>query len=175
MNHNKTDIEELAEELQALLGACSDLAEKIAVTVSFLARVYGVADDEIALFLLDDRRTVLHFLWPERLKQVGFIPFSSGDSLAARTAREERVFLTNTFASQQHASFFEKIRLKEGTRERPLPIQKNISVPMVVDGQVKGVIQVSRKGLTDSAGLPDFSDEDAARLLQLAVVTGRHL
>lgn len=175
MDQDARDIKGLGDELDRLLGACADPGEKIAVTAAFLARVYAVADDEIALFLLDERRTVLHFLWPERLKQVGFIPLSASDSLAARTAREERVFLTNTFATQQHAAFFEKIRLREGTFERPLPIQKNISVPMVVDGMVKGVIQVSRKGPADSADLDDFSDEDAAGLLQLAEVTGRHL
>lgn len=40
---------------------------------------------------------------------------------------------------------------------------------------IKGVIQVSRKGPADSAGLTDVSDGDAAGLRQLAEVAGRHL
>lgn len=167
--------EQLCAELEQLLEQCDDLDARVKGAVALLSRGMGVVENEVALFLLDERKTVLHFLWPERLKQVGFIPFSSLDSLAARTAREGRVFLSNTFASQHHASFFEKIRLEEGAGNRPLPIQKIISVPMLVEQEVKGVIQISRKGAENEPPLNDFNDADAERLLQLACRLGAAL
>lgn len=170
-----TDVPSLSarcRELTAALQGLATLEERVAATVPAIAAEFAVAEDEVALFLLDARKTVLHFLWPERLKQIGFIPYSSLDSLAARTAREARVFITNTFASQHHASFFEKIRLEEGFGDRPKPIQKIMSVPMLVNDDVRGVIQVSRKGAADDPGLPNFSDEDAARLVELARCIG---
>jgi GAF domain-containing protein len=158
----------LCARLEADLASAGSPEERVCAAVDVISQAFGVERDEVALFLLDERKTVLHFLWPERLKQVGFIPFSSIDSLAARTAREARVFITNTFASQHHASFFEKIRLQEGFGERPKPIQKIMSVPMLADEDVRGVIQVSRKGPAHDPSLPNFSDADAARLVALA-------
>ncbi|TYO98989.1 GAF domain-containing protein [Geothermobacter ehrlichii] len=164
----------ISNSLRRELRSCSELDDKVEKAVPVLSRRFGVATDEVALFLLDERKTVLHFLWPLRLKQVGFIPYSSLDSLAARTAREGRVFLNNTFASVHHASFFEKIRLKDGITERPKPIQKIISVPMVADGDIRGVIQISRKG-DEGDELPDFSTADAELLVELASIIGAEL
>ncbi|GAB4173956.1 MAG: hypothetical protein Tsb0017_14620 [Geothermobacteraceae bacterium] len=158
---------EIASELKRELEGAQELDDKVERAVPLISRFFGVATDEVALFLADERKTVLHFIWPLRLKQVGFIPWSSHDSLAARTAREGRVFLNNTFASVHHASFFEKIRLKDGIATRPKPIQKIISVPMVADGEVRGVIQVSRKG-EEGDDLADFSMADAELLVDLA-------
>lgn len=83
--------------------------------------------------------------------------------------------MNNTFASQHQASFFKKIRLKQRIGDRPLPIQKIISVPMLVDDEVKGVIQNSRKGADESDPLADFTDMAAARWSELVAVNGRAL
>ncbi len=174
MTRDNRDRQAIVEQLRQLLTESDELDGKVEKAVPVLSRRFGVATDEVALFLLDERKTVLHFLWPLRLKQVGFIPYSSLDSLAARTAREGRVFLNNTFASVHHASFFEKIRLKDGITERPKPIQKIISVPMVADGDIRGVIQISRKG-DEGDDLPDFSPADAELLVELASIVGSAL
>jgi hypothetical protein len=174
MTTAKRPVADLCRQLKLELEACSGLDDRVEIAIPVLSRRFVVATDEVALFLLDERKTVLHFLWPLRLKQVGFIPYSSLDSLAARTAREGRVFLNNTFASLHHASFFEKIRLKDGISDRPKPIQKIISVPMVVNGEVRGVIQISRKGVEEDA-LPDFTDEDASELVDIAMTIGATL
>lgn len=174
MTTAKRPVADLCRQLKLELEACSELDDRVEIAIPVLSRRFVVATDEVALFLLDERKTVLHFLWPLRLKQVGFIPYSSLDSLAARTAREGRVFLNNTFASLHHASFFEKIRLKDGISDRPKPIQKIISVPMVVNGEVHGVIQISRKGVEEDA-LPDFTDEDASELVDIAMTIGATL
>ncbi|RME37144.1 MAG: hypothetical protein D6794_07465 [Deltaproteobacteria bacterium] len=173
MTHNRRN-EGITSELKQALEGTQDLDGKVEKAVPLISRCFGVATDEVALFLVDERKTVLHFIWPLRLKQVGFIPWSSHDSLAARTAREGRVFLNNTFASVHHASFFEKIRLKDGIAARPKPIQKIISVPMVAAGEVRGVIQISRKG-EEGDDLPDFSMNDAELLVDLAGVLATEL
>jgi len=172
MENNSKDA--LYDSLRQQMAAAPDLDGRAEVAVNLLSRQMQVEEDEVALFLLDERKTVLHFLWPKRFRQVGFIPFSSLDSLAARTAREGRVFLNNTFASVHHASFFEKIRLKDGIADRPKPIQKIISVPMVADADIKGVIQISRKGEVGDE-LPDFDDRAARFLVELATVIGQAL
>lgn len=174
MTSENSPVADLCKQLTLEFESCSDLDERVEVAVPVLSRRFGVATNEVALFLLDERKTVLHFLWPLRLKQVGFIPYSSLDSLAARTAREGQVFLNNTFSSLHHASFFEKIRLKDGISDRPKPIQKIISVPMVVNDEIRGVIQISRKGVEEDA-LPDFTDEDASALVELAMTIGAAL
>ncbi|ORJ59864.1 GAF domain-containing protein [Geothermobacter hydrogeniphilus] len=174
MSDYPDSVSELCTELRQQLAEQDDLDSRSAVAVAALSRQLRVAEDEVALFLLDERKTVLHFLWPKRFRQIGFIPYSSLDSLAARTAREGRVFLNNTFASVHHASFFEKIRLKDGIADRPKPIQKIISVPMVVAGEVRGVIQISRKG-EEGDELADFDDQAANALVELASVIGEAL
>ncbi len=174
MSTSPESMTEHCNQLRQRLSTCGDLDGRAEIAVTALSRHLEVAEDEVALFLLDERKTVLHFLWPRRFRQVGFIPYSSLDSLAARTAREGRVFLNNTFASIHHASFFEKIRLKDGIADRPKPIQKIISVPMVVEGEVRGVIQISRKGEQEDE-LKDFTDSAAANLVELASVIGEQL
>jgi len=56
----------------------------------------------------------------------------------------------------KHVSFFESIKL----RDKPAPIQKMVSVPLLVRGQVIGVAQISRKGDTAREAGPDFTPAD---------------
>lgn len=174
MNDISPPTSQLGDSLRQLLADCDNLDERTEKAVTFLSQHLQVAENEVALFLLDDRKTVLHFLWPVRFRQVGFIPYSSVDSLAARTAREGRVFLNNTFASIHHAAFFEKIRLQDGISDRPKPIQKIISVPMVVKSDIRGVIQISRKG-DEGDNLADFDEAAATGLVEYAAVIGELL
>ena len=56
----------------------ASIAEKIAKNL-------GVRNDEVAILAVSNRWRHLHFLVPEALKKVGFIPLSSNSALAART------------------------------------------------------------------------------------------
>jgi len=168
-------IETLTLQLQSDLNSLIRTADaQVHLLVTTLSRTFGVDVNEVALYRLDGERGVLKFLWPEKLKQVGAIPFSSFDSLAARTAREGTVLVENAFATQKHANAFEKVRLGSGIAASPKPIQKIISAPIFKGEEVRGVIQLSRKGDASDPQTPDFTDNDAAALLALAGVFGRY-
>lgn len=168
-------IEQICSELNALAREVVDSDAFLERCVDFFSTAFGVTAEEVAIFALDNEKSILHFVVPEKLRKVGFIPLSSLDSLAARTAREVDVFLENTFASQRHTSFFEKIRLGEGAQPAPKPIQKIISAPILGHEQVRGVIQISRKGVSGDLSIPDFTDHDAELLVELARILGTRL
>src|SRR5580698_3083603 len=138
----------LVSELERIANAvASDDAATSQISLSGIAeriaKNLGVRPDEIALMGVSTRWRHLHFLVPEALKQVGFIPLSSTSAIAARTARESRPDIINSFASVRHASVFEGVKIGGASSEL---IQKMISAPILSGDRVVGVIQVSRKG-----------------------------
>ena len=137
--------EENAETTQISLTAIGDR----------IARHLGVQKDEVAILGLSQRWKHLHFLVPQALKHVGFIPLSSNSALAAYTAKESRPEINNNFPAARHASVFEGVRSATTSGEA---IQKIISAPILCDGKVVGVMQVSRKGLTPQEAGADFTD-----------------
>jgi len=148
---------------------------RIELIVQAVHKAFKVSPDEVALFTLDGEAAVLCFLWPLKLRSSGFVPLSSSDSLAAQTARDNRPYLNNRFASAQHASIFESIRLSSDQNGRPDPIQKIISAPLSIEGDVKGVIQVCRKGSDPAKAGPNFSREELDALAEIARSIARYL
>ncbi|HKW63044.1 MAG TPA: GAF domain-containing protein [Candidatus Acidoferrum sp.] len=137
-----------------------------------LAKVIGVRDEEVAILGVSKRWKHLHFLVPEALKSVGFVPISSNSSLAAKTARASRPEIDNNFSAARHAVVFENIKLSGESLD---PIQKIISAPILYDSRVVGVIQVSRKGATAAAAGPDFTAEHLGNLLALCKPLGKFI
>lgn len=161
----------LDNKLETLNGT---IEEKVHCLVATLSHIFKIDINEVAVYHLDEECSILKFLWPEKLKHIGAIPYSSFDSLAARTAREGVVLLENSFAARRHASAYEKIRLNSGIAASPKPIQKIISAPIFKGEAVRGVIQLSRKGNANDPQLQDFTDSDADALLALARIFGQH-
>ena len=153
------------EEGGAMKISLSTVAEKI-------ARNLGVKTDEVAILAVSNRWRHLHFLVPEALKNVGFVPLSSNSALAARTARDSRPEIENNFAAAKHATVFEGIRIAGEPLE---VIQKMISAPILMDGKVIGVIQVSRKGANPHSAGPDFTSDDLGKILALCKPLGKLL
>jgi hypothetical protein len=143
----------------------SSVAEKIAKNL-------GVRNDEVAILAVSTRWRHLHFLVPEALKNVGFIPLSSNAALAARTARESRPDIENNFSAARHATVFEGVKI---TAEAAGAIQKMISAPILLDGKVIGVIQVSRKGANPASAGLDFTADDLGKILALCKPLGKLL
>lgn len=143
----------------------SSVAEKIAKSL-------GVRTEEVAILGLSTRWRHLHFLVPQALKNVGFIPLSSNSAVAARTARDNRPEIANNFATARHATVFESVKI---TGEASEAIQKMISAPILFEGKVIGVIQVSRKGETHAGAGPDFTSEDLGKILALCKPLGKML
>jgi GAF domain-containing protein len=154
--------EENAETTQISLTAIGDR----------IARHLGVQKDEVAILGLSQRWKHLHFLVPQALKHVGFIPLSSNSALAAYTAKESRPEINNNFPAARHASVFEGVRSATTSGEA---IQKIISAPILCDGKVVGVMQVSRKGLTPQEAGADFTADDLGKVLALCRPLGKLL
>ena len=138
-----------------------------------LAKVFGVRRDEVALLRLQGR--MLHFVYPAELKVAGAIPLSSS-AVAARTASTRKSEVFNSFVRVKHSSIFEMVKL--GNQDQaPDPevrvIQKLMSAPVVgANGEVIGVVQVSRKGPTLAAAGPDFTPDDLQLLEAAGSVMG---
>jgi len=167
----------LVSELERLAAALStqkmgeqeislpSLAERIAKTL-------GVKTEEVAILAVSTKWRHLHFLVPQALKNVGFIPLSSPSALAARTARENRLEVDNHFHETRHASVFEGVKTESLSAEA---IQKIVSAPIVFDGKVVGVLQVSRKGTSAAIAGPDFASDDLTKITSLCRPLGKLL
>jgi hypothetical protein len=139
------------------------IAEKI-------AKELHVKTDEVAILGLSNRWRHLHFLVPTALKNVGFIPLTSNSALAARTARESTPEINNNFSAVRHATVFEGVKAPTTSGES---IQKIISAPILSDGKVVGVLQVSRKGENLAGAGPDFVSDDMAKVMALCRPLGK--
>ena len=161
------------ERIANALGADREAPQiSLATVAEKIARNFGVKNDEVAILAVSNRWRHLHFLVPEALKNVGFIPLSSNSALAARTARDSRPEIENNFTSARHATVFEGIKLGAEPVEA---IQKMISAPILLDGKVIGVIQVSRKGAIPHSAGPDFTAKDLGNILALCKPLGKIL
>jgi GAF domain-containing protein len=137
-----------------------------------IAKSLGVKSDEVAILGLSTKWRHLHFLVPESLKNVGFIPLSSNSALAARTARDSRPEINNNFSDARHATVFEGAKVGGEPGEA---IQKIISAPILSGGKVIGIIQISRKGSSTSFAGADFTSEDLGKVVALCKPLGRLL
>jgi len=151
------------EDTEASQVSLPSVADKIAKTI-------GVRTDEVAILALSTRWKHLHFLVPEALKKVGFIPLSSSTALAAKTARDSRPEIDNNFIAARHATVFEGVKLTGETAES---IQKIVSAPILADGKVVGVIQISRKGADPATAGADFTADDLGKVLALCKPLGK--
>jgi transcriptional regulator with GAF, ATPase, and Fis domain len=132
-------------------------------------RLFSVKADEVAILELTQNGAILTFLYPVKLRKVGSIPMSTTNSLAVRTVREKRPEMINNFPAQKHPTVFESVALNEEKQDRN-PIQKIMSVPLLVDGRAVGVIQVSRKGKSPTTAGLDFTIRDLTALVTTAGV-----
>jgi len=163
----------LVSELERLVDALE--SDGTAAEVSLpavaekIAKALRVKTDEVAILAVSNRWKHLHFLVPQVLKNVGFIPLTSNSALAARTARESRPEINNSFSAVRHASVFEGVKAAT-TGES---IQKIISVPIFFEGTVVGVMQISRKGSNLASAGPDFKQEELERVLAICKPLGK--
>ena len=168
----------LVTELERLAGALGDAAEDVSplawpLVAEKIAKNLSVKTDEVGILALSAKWRHLHFLVPEALKNVGFIPLTSNSALAARTARESRPEIDNNFATARHATVFEGVKTAAG--EAGDAIQKIISAPILAGNRVIGVIQISRKGSTAMTAGPDFTPADLGKVLALCKPLGKLL
>jgi len=164
--------EEFREAFEKSIAAVSSPIQKYEVIATLIAGAFSVKDDEIALFSYDTSREVLVFVWPKSLKSVGSIPLNAHRCLVSRTAVEKKGELDNSFASTPHLYMFEHFLSDKVKR---IPIQKIMSVPVMMGDQLKGVVQTARKGPDRDSSGPDFSSTDLALLTFMSGIIGEHI
>ncbi len=139
-----------------------------------LAQALHVRRSEVALLRLE--KGSLRFIFPPELRSAGVLPLT-GSAVAARTAATRTPLLSNAFTRVKHVSLFEAVKLgaeEEDRSQEQMPIQKIMSVPVVrSEGNVMGVVQVSRKGLDASLAGADFTGEDLKQLERAAEILAR--
>ncbi len=153
-------------------GLANEVLEKAAAEIS---KAFSVKSDEVAIFQLIQNGNVLAFLFPIKLQKVGSIPMTNTVSLAVRTAREKRPEAINSFATQKHPTVFEAVDLGVEHNKEKNPIQKIMSAPLIADGKVMGVVQISRKGKNGPASGPDFTIKDLTALMATAGILAKAL
>lgn len=163
-----SELERLATAVASDAGSATQIS--LSAVAERIASHIGVKASEIAILGVSTRWRHLHFLVPEALKQVGFIPLSSTSAIAAKTVRESRPDIINNFAKVRHATVFENAKI-EGVGSDA--IQKIISAPILSGDKVVGVIQISRKGATAHDAGPDFSSDDLGKILALSKPLGK--
>ncbi len=130
-----------------------DMADRVVKTVS---HEFSCRADEVAILLLSADGRHLRFAAPRPFADLGSIPVTKRDSIAVGVLARRSGEVINNVPMVKHVSFFESIKL----RDKPAPIQKMVTVPLVVRGQPIGVVQISRKGETAREAGPDFSPAD---------------
>ena len=163
-----SELERLASALEE--DSASSAEVSLPAIAERIAKSLGVKPDEVAILGVSNRWRHLHFLVPQALKNVGFIPLSSTSALAARTARDSRPDINNNFPAARHATVFEGVKAAAVSGES---IQKIISAPILCETKVVGVMQVSRKGNNATEAGPDFTAEDLGRVLALCRPLGK--
>ena len=138
-----------------------------------IAQAFGAKKEEVAILRLSPDGKMLSFLFPIKLSKVGAIPLTTAHSLAAKTIRDRRGEIVNNFAVYKHPTVFEAVNLSE--QEKAAPIQKIVSAPMLTEGRVVGVIQISRKGRGGDVIGPDFTPRDLTELSTVGSILGKHL
>jgi hypothetical protein len=136
-----------------------------------IGKTFNVKDDEVAILTTTADEKFLQFVVPIALQKIGTIPVTSTAALAARTARERRPELINNFTTSRHSTVFEAVPLEQ--KHRGDPIQKIMSVPVLHESKVAGVLQVSRKGKSGTSAGPDFNPRELTELAGYAAQVGR--
>src|SRR5208282_4880394 len=163
-----SELQRLADALESESTASVEIP--LGAVAEKIAKNLGVQTDEVAILGVSTRWRHLHFLVPQALKNVGFIPLTSNSALAARTARESKPEINNNFSAVRHATVFEGVKAATTTGES---IQKILSAPILCDGKVVGVMQISRKGGTVEEAGADFSGEDLENVVALCRPLGK--
>jgi hypothetical protein len=164
-------VEVFRQSFEKEIAEAASPVKRVETIAASLGNAFAVGNDEIALFAYDSNREVLVFVWPHSLKSVGSIPLNAHRCLVAKTAVERQAGLDNRFASTPHLYMFEHFL---ADKEKRIPIQKIMSVPVMHGEQLKGVVQVAKKGADrDSAGV-DFSAMDLQSLTEFVGIIARY-
>ncbi len=164
-------VAKLVEEMRKVGGYPNE--ESLNRLAAQMTPPFRAKKDEVAILRLSPDGKMISFVYPVKLMRVGAIPITSSSSLAAKTIRDKRGEIVNNFSVYKHPTVFEAVDLS--AEEKASPIQKIISAPMIVDGKVVGVIQISHKAKPGDPVGPDFTPHDLAELTTAGTILGKYL
>jgi hypothetical protein len=133
-----------------------DIAERV---VKSTTANFGCKADEVAILILTTDNRHLRFVAPRKFTDLGTIPVSKRDSIAVTVLGRKAGEAMNNVPMIKHVSFFESVKI----RDRVLPIQKMVTVPILYKGSPIGVAQISRKGETPVEAGADFTPMDVKK------------
>ena len=137
-----------------------DVADRI---VKHVCAGFGAKGDEVAILLLTTDGKHLRFVAPRKLADLGTIPVTKRDSIAVGVLTKKAGEVMNNVPLVRHVAFFESVKL----RDKAVPIQKMITVPIFLKGEAIGVAQISRKDETPAKAGPDFTPADLKKAQDL--------
>jgi hypothetical protein len=137
-----------------------DMSERV---VKAMAAAFSCKADEVAILVLTTDGKHLRFIAPRKFTDLGTIPITKRDSIAVTVLGKKAGEVMNNVPMVKHVSFFESVKL----RDRVVPIQKMITVPILFHGQALGVAQISRKGETQAESGADFTLADVRRAQEI--------
>jgi hypothetical protein len=144
-----------------------DMAERV---VKVVVAQFGCKPDEVAILILTADGKHLRFAAPRKFAELGTIPVTKRDSIAVGVFGRKVGEAVNNVPMVKHVAFFESVKL----RDRPAPIQKMVTVPILLRGEAVGVAQISRKGENPVDAGPDFTQSDVRRAEQLFSAVAPH-
>jgi hypothetical protein len=133
-----------------------DMAERVVKSAS---AAFGAKTDEVAILVVTSDARHLRFVAPRKFSDLGTIPVTKRDSIAVNILGKKAGEAMNNVPMVKHVAFFESVKL----RDRPVPIQKMITVPILYRDEPVGVAQISRKGETPAEAGPDFTTADVRK------------
>ena len=133
-----------------------DMSERV---VKYVATAFGARTDEVAILFLTSDNKHLRFVAPRKFSDLGTIPITKRDSIAVNIFGRKVGEAMNNVPMVKHVAFFESVKL----RDRAVPIQKMITVPILQGEDAIGVAQISRKGESPSEAGPDFTTGDVSK------------
>ena len=167
------------DDLLQILGAMADsrtrtdnpkelLLDMCDRVVKYVANAFGAKTDEVAILFLTSDRKHLRFAAPRKFSDLGTIPITKRDSIAVNIFGRKTGEALNNVPMVKHVAFFESVKI----RDRAVPIQKMITVPILDHGEAKGIAQVSRKGETAAEAGPDFTQQDVNKAQDIFASVG---
>jgi len=164
-------MQELIDILKAMAGKKAEIGNPLELFLDMAERIvrsvsveFGAKTDEVAILVLTSDSKHLRFAAPRKFADLGTIPISKRDSIAVNVLARKSGEAMNNVPMVKHVSFFESVKIKD----RPaVPIQKMITVPILLRGDAVGVAQVSRKGDSPGEAGPDFTAADVTRAQDL--------
>jgi hypothetical protein len=133
-----------------------DMSERV---VKYVATAFNAKTDEVAILCLTSDGRHLRFIAPRKFAELGTIPITKRDSIAVNIFGRKVGEAMNNVPMVKHVAFFESVKL----RDRAVPIQKMITVPILQGDDAIGVAQISRKGETPAEAGPDFTPADVRK------------